>query len=267
MDIFKIIYEGFEKHGIWFIFQVLVLFVIVAGILLFALWVKNKLFDDNNVSNVEVNVNLGDHAHSSVDDEYKAHYWGELINHAFFRIVQRMINYEILHLEIKEPLRKAIFTDFLLFKFTVTQDKVKAFINNKDFADMPADAFHNHLYNLETEIIQDYEAMARKNGIPEVVINKFNRWHTDKADVIYQFINDICDGNDWYVSNTVKFYSFLNQMVSILDVILIDARKTLISLNGELDKVVYKGIVADRTQETYSDDYRYRTFFSDKGNV
>lgn len=249
MDIFKLIYDGFEKHGIVFIFQVLLLFAIVAGMLLLALWIKTKISDSHSGSNVEVNVNLRDPPHSSLDETYKTHYWQELNNHAFFRIIQRMINYEILHLEIKEPLRKAIFTDFLLFKFVVTQDKVKAFISNSDYENMAADAFHNQLYKLETEIIQEYEMMAKNNGIPDVVIGKFNAWHEGKAAIIYQFVNDICDASDWYISNTVKFYSFLNQMVSILDLVLIDARKTLVSLDGELDKVIYKGIVVDKTIE------------------
>ena len=266
MDIFKLIYDGFEQHGIAFILQVLVLFAVVASLLLAALWLKQKITGSSTSSNVEVNVNLGDRTHSSVDDEYKAHYWNELSNHAFFRIIQRMINYEILHLDIKEPLRKVIFTDFLLFKFTVTESKIKEFISNQHFSEMSPDEFHNHLYKLETDIIQEYEAMARKNGIPEIVITKFNRWHSDKAEVIYQFINDICDASDWYVNNTVKCYSFLNQIVSILDIILIDARKTLISLNGELDKVIYKGISADKNINI-SESYKIGNFLPNKDNI
>jgi hypothetical protein len=90
--------------------------------------------------------------------------------------------------------------------------------------------------------MQKYEAKAIIEKIPPIVIEKFNKWNSGQTDGIYKFVDNICEADDWYVLNTVKFYSFLNQYVSMLDLTLINARKTLVMLNGELDAIEYKGI-------------------------
>jgi hypothetical protein len=245
-EILKVIYDGFEKHGIWYILQIFLLFTIFGGLVLTFLFLKAQFGKAKNAINNEVNVNV--HLNEQEQDELTTeHHWKELLNHSFFRSIQKMLNYEIQHLEIREQLRRAIFRDFLFIQFTVIQDKIKEFVDAGDMDKMSSDLFHNKLYSLVTEILQEYEAKALKQGIPEIVIIKFNKWHRDKTEIIYNFVNDVCDANDWYVSNSVKFYSFLNQMVSILDLTLIDARKTLVRLNGELDKVTYKGIVSENS--------------------
>ena len=253
-EIFKLIYDGYKQNGFWFSFQLLLLFSIFSVIALGFLWIKNKVIEKNNGDvSVQVNVN-SNNSHVEEEEELPEHHWKQLSNHSFFRSIQKMINYEIQHLDIKERLRRAIFRDFLLIKFTVIQDKIRDFVAAGDMDKMSPELFHNKLHSLVTEIIQEYEAIAARQGIPDIVITKFNTWHKDKSEVVYGFVNDICEADDWYVSNSVKFYSFLNQMVSILDLTLIDARKTLVRLNGELDKVTYKGLVSEKLQhpEFYS---------------
>ena len=265
-SIFELIYKGFEKHGFTYIFQVLLLFIIVGSIILGFLWIKNKI--SNNSNGVNVTVNIDDHTHASEQTEEEFNHHGhsckELMNHSFFRTVQKMINYEIHHIDIKERLRRAVFRDFLLIKFTVIQDKIRSFVLSGDMDLMSSDVFHNKLHALITEIIREYESIALQQGIPDIVVNKFNKWHQDKAEIVYNFVNDICEADDWYVSNSVKFYSFLNQMVSILDLTLIDARKTLIALNGDLSKLIYKGISAEKyIKSERSDSYN----IGDKSDV
>ena len=245
MEIIKLIIEGFEKHGFWYILQLIVLGLIIGAFVLTFLWVKKKFTKEKQDNNVSVTVNIDHDKADEYEEENTEHSWTELMNHSFFRTVKQMINYEIQHIDIKERLRRAIFRDFLLIKFTVIHDRIKNFITAGNMDSMSSELFHNKLHSLITEIIQDYEALAIKETIPDIVIAKFNGWHRDKAAIVYKFVDDICEADDWYVSNTVKFYSFLNQMTSILDLTLIDARKTLVHLNGELDAVVYKEITSE----------------------
>lgn len=251
MELFKLLYEGIEKHGFWFFIQLLILLTVAAGIAIAFLYLKKKVEKEKKESNnVVVNVNVDhEHEHETLPGllvNHPDHNWKQLLGHSFFRSVQKMINYEIQHIEIKERLRRAIFRDFLLIIFTVYHDKIRNFVTSGNMDQMSSELFHNKLHSLVTEIIQEYERLAIREKIPEAVITKYNKWHQDKTEVIYRFVDDVCEADDWYVSNSVKFYSFLNQMTSILDLTLIDARKTLVHLNGELDKIEYKGITSEK---------------------
>jgi hypothetical protein len=244
-EIFKLIMDGFAKEGWWFVLQLLLLFCIFIIIALVCLWLKNKFFgssgsnSNTNTNSVNVNFNL-----EEKEEIITEHTNNHLLNHPFFRSAKKMIELEIERLDIKEPLRAKIFKSFLKIKFEVTLNKIREFILAGDMNEMNSEVFHDKLYSLVTEIIQEYEIKVLADEIPQVVIDKFNKWHGGKVTTIFNFVNDICEADDWYVLNTVKFYSFLNQYVSILDLTLIDARKTLVYLNGELDKITYKGITS-----------------------
>lgn len=244
-EILKMLYDGLEKHGLKFTIEIISIFIVLAIITLVFLWLKNKISKDSN--NVKVTVNLDEEKH----DE---HTWNELLKHSFFRSIQKMINYEIHHLDIKERLRRAVFRDFLLIVFTIIHDNIRIFISSGDMDKMSSEEFHDKLFQLVDKFVQDYERTAKNQGIPDVIIEKFNIWNKDQVEMIYKFINDICEADDWYTTNSIKFYSFLNQMTSILDITLIHARKTLISLNGELDRVVYNGIRSSNKYPSYKED-------------
>ena len=259
MDLVKMLYEGIEKHGFWFFIQILLLLTVAGSVAIGFLYLKRKLEkekkDGNNVTvNVNIDKDTDDEHHHDDHTHVTEHSWKQLLGHSFFRSVQKMMNYEIQHIEIKERLRRAIFRDFLLIIFTVYHDKIRSFVTSGNMDQMSSELFHSKLHSLVTEIIQEYERIAIKEKIPDVVVAKFNKWHRDKTEVMYRFVDDVCEADDWYVSNSVKFYSFLNQMTSILDLTLIDSRKTLIHLNGELDKIEYKGIISEKISKHHYDD-------------
>jgi len=237
-EVLKFLADNFNKNGWLFIFQMFILLLIVGSIAGIVIWAKNKILNDSPSNNVNVSVSV------EKEDFVTEHSCHELLTHTFFRSITRMIDQEIDKLEIVEPLRAKIFKNFLKIQFNVTHDLVRDFILEDHMNDLDIKVFHSKLYALVTKIINDYEAIAIKDEIPPIVIEKFNKWHNDKIDTIYNFINDICEAGDWYGSNTVRFYSFLTQLVSMLDLTLLDARKTLVLLNGELDKVTYKGVTS-----------------------
>jgi hypothetical protein len=242
-EIFKLILEGFKTQGWWFIFQLLLLFCIFGAIALFALWIKSKFSEptiantNQNLNSVQVNVNLDEK-----EEQHIEHTNRDLLNHPFFRSIKKYLEYDIERLDIKEPLRSRVFRDFLKYKFEIVHECIRAFILAGDMNEMSSETFHDKLHSLVTEIMQKYEAKAIIEKIPPIVIEKFNKWNSGQTDGIYKFVDNICEADDWYVLNTVKFYSFLNQYVSMLDLTLINARKTLVMLNGELDAIEYKGI-------------------------
>jgi hypothetical protein len=253
MELIKLLYEGIEKHGFWFFVQIILLLCVAASITIAFLYLQKKIEKDKKEgNNVVVTVNV-EHEHEQetlpgLSVNHPDHNWRQLLCHSFFRSVQKMINYEIQHIEIKERLRRAIFRDFLLIIFTVYHDKIRSFVISGNMDQMSSELFHNKLHSLVTEIINEYERLAIREKIPDIVISKYNKWHQDKTEIIYRFVDDVCEADDWYVSNSVKFYSFLNQMTSILDLTLIDARKTLVHLNGELDKIEYKNITSEKVK-------------------
>ena len=77
-------------------------------------------------------------------------------------------------------------------------------------------------------------------GIPEIVIRKFNEWNESRHDFILSAISDIDSSN---VFDTVigKEYTVLTTYTHSSYFTLMDAEKTLKSLNGDLTGTLYKG--------------------------
>ena len=58
MDIIKLVYEAFEKHGIWFIIQLIMLLIVGGGLFLLFLWIKKLISKDKSNTGVNVVVNI-----------------------------------------------------------------------------------------------------------------------------------------------------------------------------------------------------------------
>lgn len=176
----------------------------------------------------------------------------QLFRHPYFTDLKNKLNYDIPHFEINDdPLRSAISKNFLLIKFSCIHRHCLEFITSGHINKISTRDFQQKLEQLVYDIVKDYEERARKDEIPECFIREFNIWHKSTILVICNFIEDICDvsAGNMFVDNVVKYYVFLNQLNSATDKTLIDAAKALRDLNGELDAVVYKGIVSNKKKK------------------
>lgn len=164
----------------------------------------------------------------------------DLINHRLFRELACKISYDIKHLKIDEPLRQAIFRDFIGYEFEAIRDGYLKLIAS-DLDELTNDELKNKLTETIIDIINNYEAKARQGLIPEIVISKFNEWHKDRINQLRDCINEICE-DPVLRSNAFKVKVFFDFNVWVIFLTINDAAKTLIYLNGELSNQTYKGI-------------------------
>jgi hypothetical protein len=93
-------------------------------------------------------------------------------------------------------------------------------------------------------IVRKYEQKALQDEIPQIVIDRFNEWHSERIKQTFEVINDVCY-DDIYSTNTMKTKIIFDYILVIVNWTIADAKKTLINLNGELNKITYKGITVD----------------------
>lgn len=183
----------------------------------------------------------------------------DLKNHALFTRLRKYINYDIQHFKLGEPLREAIFKDFLLFKFTALQKHFENFLSKGDLTKMSDGLYKSRMLECVDEIIKTYERKAVEEGIPNIVIIKFNNWHRNRIEAVYDYISQVCD-DDLFESNIIKTRMIFDFIVHINNFTLIDAKKTLIHMNGELSKETYKGIKAKDKLHKDPDSGMFGTF-------
>lgn len=169
----------------------------------------------------------------------------DLQDHVMFTNLRKYIDYDIQHFRLSNKLREAIFKDFLLFQFTVIKKHFQSFLKRGDVNLMSDELFRTKMEDCITEIVRSYEAKARSEGIPEIVITKYNEWYESKIQAMYEFIVVVCDDKDIYEDNYSKTRVIFEFITNINNLTIFEAKRTLIHLNGELNKVVYKGISHD----------------------
>jgi hypothetical protein len=78
-----------------------------------------------------------------------------------------------------------------------------------------------------------YEAEWRWAGVPDVVIKKFNDWHSSHTSSLARYIfNSTMNSMDWDAfSQTASVLSYFHVLSEMIDH---DAERTLTTLNGEL---------------------------------
>lgn len=167
----------------------------------------------------------------------------DLTRHPFFASMQHSVKYRIPHLDIAEPCRKLICRDLLKIKFTVFLRNIQDFLQHGDLNSMSVEHFHESAVMVVSTSVVEYEQQMREAGIPEVVIDRFGHWHQNTLELIMGLIENASNSR-FYRDNNARMVAILDWLQAAFQITLLDAEKTLTSLNGELDGIVYKGMKA-----------------------
>lgn len=223
-SIFETIIEFIDKHGIKEAMLMVVILGTTLGLLLLFkyLWYKIKKAKNNSMT-----------MHQDM-----------LLEHHLFASLKTYLNYEIQHLNINERLRNAIFKDFLIHKFSSIRYEFEYFLKKGDLEKMSPGVYSTRILESVNNIVKKYEQKALQDEIPQIVIDRFNEWHSERIKQTFEVINDVCY-DDIYSTNTMKTKIIFDYILVIVNWTIADAKKTLINLNGELNKVTYKGITVD----------------------
>jgi hypothetical protein len=222
-SLLKLIFGFLDKHTIWELIAYISLFILLCFIILGfkLLWIKIRK-PKHNIKVTQAN----------------------LAEHHMFYSLKTYLSYEIQQLYIPERLRNAIFKDLLIFKLTSIRHSFENFLKRGDLEKLTPGAFHTRMLECVNEILRRYEAKALEEKIPQIVIDRFNQWHSDRIKQMYETINDVCD-DESFSNNSIRTKIIFDSIVVVINWTISDARKTLINLNGELNKVEYKGITVD----------------------
>lgn len=161
--------------------------------------------------------------------------------HEIFYKIRRYVDIAIPNMNMKSPVRTKMFRDMLMIKLTVIDRNLKELLLNKTLTN--ENMLNQNLLTLE-KIVKEYQTEWKESGIPETVSIKFEEWHMSKTMLLYDSIKQICECQ--VIDTPVEeMYSILNIYLAVVNLTIVDAEKTLTTLNGTLSGKEYKGEVIE----------------------
>lgn len=169
-----------------------------------------------------------------------------LKHHTFFTNAQYRFAVEIPNLEFVplKPVRDKVFKDLLQISFKVVYDVAKGFTDFDDMNEWDSEKWVGVMQQAINRIHIDTENKARQEGIPEIVLRKFLKWHVESINALDEYIL-VLGNSKFYKSNLAKTNTLLLLMNLLLVTILGDAERVLRDLNGEIKGLNYKGSIID----------------------
>lgn len=153
----------------------------------------------------------------------------ECLDHQFFKNMNYWRKIQINSLEIESPAKRKVMILFLNIKFDTFEKVMCEFVSSPDCLKNL-----NLVEGIIIDAIKTYEEEALRNGIPEIVLTKFNEWHKDTIEDTVSLLRTILESG----SHTDNF----NQLIAILDILTFAFRKTILhaedtmnGLNGQLE--------------------------------
>ena len=164
-----------------------------------------------------------------------------LLGHPFFGSMHFALVQKVKHLPIDRLMRRAVFRDLLQIKLEIwldrTCDWVKSIDDEQELSDFEAD-----VYSYLARTVRDYEDQILQRGIPPVVLKLFREWHATAISHIQDFVREVCRCS-FYEANQERATVILTALDMALCWTLVDAGRALGSLNGQLDGIMYKGLM------------------------
>jgi hypothetical protein len=180
-------------------------------------------------------------SHSNVTSDGKK----KLAYHSFFANANYRLSIEIPNLEIlpSKPVKQQMYRDIL-------NNYIKAIVVGcQDISEIDVDAWGSERWCAEmvkkfNEIIFSFNTTCKANGVPDVVISKFSKWHQSTLEFLYENIMSI--GNSaMFSSNTERTNTLFHVLNLLLVITISDAEKTIKELNGEVSGKIYNGKVIE----------------------
>ena len=176
----------------------------------------------------------------------------DVLNHPIFRDLDYWLNKGIAIVKIdKSYAKELIMKDLLKIKFSVIKDILTKAIQEDNLGDMNLIELKNHFYDTMREINTRKVVGWRNNGIPEVFIKKYLSLYQLGQEITYNtmkvFLTD-----EVKATNYTRVYLILSLLDTQLTNIFANAVTTALSLNGDLNGIIYKGVIIGATSAMYA---------------
>lgn len=160
-----------------------------------------------------------------------------LLNHMFFTKANYLLQARIPHLQIKDPIKAAMFKDFLSIQIGAMTKTFKDFIQAGDINKIPQEDFSAKVIDLFVSCINLYESKAVLHGIPQEVVSRISNLHSvTSAETLAKF--HTYTTSEWRNSNS----EVMGRILTVLEVNIIDSvenvGQTLIQLDGDSDGTI-----------------------------
>lgn len=156
-----------------------------------------------------------------------------LKNHGLFNYLKNSLEHHIDTIELSDD-KKILFSVLLKVKFESFIGLFYELIDN-DINYWNKDKLERKNIDLLNKATKSYEDKLNMLGFPDLVLDKFKTWHYPHVQGVLDGVRSTCN-SDYFPTNIARQASIFYAYYSGFHMTIIDAHKTLKSLNGELAK-------------------------------
>ena len=166
----------------------------------------------------------------------------DIINHDIIKFIDFWLYSKVPTFQFSTEYRTAVFRKYIEIYLKGYKKNITSFINSGRFKTMDDSEISKCSLGLINNTIYDYESEMRKEGIPDIIIEKMKVKNNDTLSLTIDLIEGICNSN-FYSSNNnlLKAYSILNILLSILENTISHSETVCDSINGQLKGLKYNG--------------------------
>lgn len=225
MDSITQLGNAIEDYGITSIIIGAIIYLIVQTIIM-----SVKFFLEKKKEKKEKNASNNYTPHEIMDIQQLRHYHTILIK------IDSLIKVRVPLMNLGGPVRTKIFQKMLTIYFNNCKEAIDELLND----DITLENFGYKNQSMIDKVLTKSVKEWEEDGIPPVVIAKFQQWNSSRISYVTLTLSDISSSQ---VVDTVveKQYIALNLYSGVIYLTFIDAEKTLINLNGDLTGQYYKG--------------------------
>jgi len=162
--------------------------------------------------------------------------------HYFFTKIEYILMYQLPRIDLMhkgkiDKNRTKLFRDLLRIKFEYWHTMM-AVISTENYEKMSTEEMDLDIRRRIYKLITDYESTWRSMQVPEILIKKFNGWHSIRAQLFLDAVENICMGRS-FDTRKEMILAIMEISVALLVYTILDAEKSLGELDGDLDGLKY----------------------------
>jgi len=178
----------------------------------------------------------------------------DVINHPIFRDLDYWLTNGIDLVKIEKSYAKElIMKDLLRIKFTVIKEILTKLVNDNSIEHCSIQELKDDIRNTLRDIDAQKVIGWRNNGIPEVFIRKYIVLHQLGQELSFNTMR-VFLSEEVCADNYTRMYLVLSIFEAQLSNIYANAVSTALSLNGDLNGIIYKGVIIGSKGTMYAMD-------------
>lgn len=166
----------------------------------------------------------------------------DITNHDIIKFIDFWLYSKVPTFQFSTEYRTAVFKRYIEIYLKGYKKNINEFITSGKFKDMDDAEIWKCSLSLINNTIYDYESEMKRDGIPDIIIEKMKVRNNDTLTLTIDLIEGVCNSS-FYSSdnNLLKVYSILNILLSILENTISHSELVCNSINGQLRGLEYKG--------------------------